>query len=114
MSWVPPLGSTGFPLSASVLVICCYNSRGGIKQHAFLVSRCLWVRRLGTADLGRWLQAFSTKTEPVSSSTEIPPVGLAGGGSAAKLMGFEKTQFLVGCWNENLAVSCQPEAILAT
>ena len=53
-----------FPILAFVLVIyCCVTGCTkcrDFKLHTLMISLCLWVRRLGTADLGLWLQAFST------------------------------------------------------
>lgn len=64
---------------------------GAFKQHTCMISWCLWVWSLGTANLGLWLQALPTKTKTKrSSSTEVSSEGLTGEGSAAKLMWFLK------------------------
>lgn len=108
-----------FPVLTSVLVIyCCvtnYNKCRGLKLHTLMISWYLCVRRLGTVDLGLWLQAFSTKTATkVSGSTEVSSEGLPWEGSAAKLLWFWKNSIPGGFLDWEPAVSCLAEASPAT
>lgn len=80
-----------------------------------MISWCLWVRSLGTADLGLGHQAFSTKAEAkMSSTTEVLTEVLTGEGSAAKLMWFLKNLAPGGWLDWEPCCQLSAKAILAT
>lgn len=86
-------GSIFFSCVDFILVIYCYVTNyikcHVLKLHILMISWYLWVRRLGTVDLGLCLQAFSTKiTTKVLGSTEVSSESLPGEGHAAKLLWF--------------------------